>query len=40
MKIPYMPWFFDRAGSAERLALTPPTMSPSAYVYGVGTPNH
>ncbi len=30
--------FSDRAGSAERLALAPPVMLPSASWDGVGTP--
>ena len=30
--------FSDRAGSAKRLAIAPPTMWPSASWDGVGTP--
>ena len=34
-----MPWFFDRAGSADGSRITPPAMLPSSLFDGVGTPN-
>jgi hypothetical protein len=34
-----MPWFSDRAGSADDSRITPPAMLPSGLVNGVGTPN-
>ena len=39
MEIPYMPWFSDRAGSPGDSRVTPPAISPSGLVNGVGTPN-
>jgi hypothetical protein len=38
MEIPYMPWFFDRAGSPGDSRITPPAMLPSDLFNGVGTP--
>lgn len=38
MKIPHMPWFFDRAGSPGDSRITPPAILPSALSDGVGTP--
>ena len=37
MEIPYMPWCFDRAGSAGDSRITPPAMLPSDLLNGVGT---
>jgi hypothetical protein len=33
-----MPWFSDRAGSADDSRITPPAMLPSGLFDGVGTP--
>ncbi len=38
MELACMPWFFDRAGFPGGSRVAPPTMLPSAYVHGVGTP--
>ena len=34
-----MPWFSDRAGSDQRLAIAPPAVLPSTVVDSVGTPD-
>jgi len=33
-----MPWFSDRAGSADDSRVTPPAVLPSAFLDNVGTP--
>ena len=39
MEIPYVPGFFDRAGSTGDSRITPPAAWPSACYESVGTPN-